>query len=97
MSLPKVYVPTETIDIAGQIFEVRVVTRAEAFRFQSMIESDVPKDELEIAVIGAATDTPTEEVREWYGSTPAWAVQELIAAIQRISRLDDPGAAQKSG
>lgn len=97
MTLPKIYTPTETVDVAGQLFEVRVVTRAEQFRFQQLLEADAPKDELEITVISVATDTPTEEAREWYGQTPGWAVQELLEAITRISRLDDPGAAQKSG
>lgn len=94
MALPKVYNPHETIDVAGVLFDLRVITRAEAARFQKM-QTDAPVDELEMAVIAAATDTPLDEVREWYASTPAWAVEELIGHIKRISRLDE--GAQKSG
>jgi hypothetical protein len=95
MALPKVYAAIESVEVGGETFEVRVLTRAEAARFQKMITAGAPGDELEVAVIAAATDTPIEEVREWYGATPAWAVQELIDGIQRISRLDE--GAQKSG
>lgn len=95
MSLPKVYAAIETVEIAGETFEVRMLTRAEAARFQKMILADAPGDALEVSVIAAATDTPEDEVREWYGATPAYAVQELVVAIQRISRLDE--GAQKSG
>jgi len=96
MSLPKVHTDHETIDIGGAIFDVRVITRAEAARFQKMTESDAGKDELEIAVIAAATDTPPAEVREWYAATPGWAVEELMGHISRISRLGE-GAQKSSG
>lgn len=92
--LPKVYAGIEQVEIAGEKFEVKVLTRADAARFQKMTLAGAPGDELEVAVIATALDTPLEEVREWYGSTPAWAVEELLAAIQRISRLDE--GAQKS-
>lgn len=94
MSLPKIYAAIETVEVAGQTFEVRMLTRAEAARFQKMMLADAPGDALEVAAIAAATDTPEEEVREWYGATPAYAVQELLDAIQRISRLGE--GAQKS-
>lgn len=95
MSLPKVPRNHETIDIAGAVFDVRAITRAEAATFQKLQEQDRPKDEIEMAVISAATDTDIEEVREWYGSTDGWAVEELIIEIKRISRFEE--GAQKSG
>jgi hypothetical protein len=95
VSLPKIYAAIETVEVAGETFELRVITRAEAARFQKMILADAPGDELEVAVIAAATDTPAEEAREWYGATPAWAVNELLEHIQRTSKLDE--GAQKSG
>lgn len=95
MSLPKIYAPLETVTVGGETFELRVVTRAEQARFQKMINDKIPEDELEIAVIAVSTDTPTDEARAWYEATPAWAVQELIGHIQRVSRLDE--GAQKSG
>jgi hypothetical protein len=95
VSLPKIYAAIEAVEVGGERFELRVVTRAEAARFQKMIEAGAPGDQLEIAVIAAATDTPDEEVREWYDSAPSWAVEELLAHIKRTSRLDE--GAQKSG
>lgn len=95
MTLPKIHAPHETVDVSGSIFDVRVITRAEAARFHKMQEAEAPKDELEIAVIGAATDTPLDDVREWYAATPTWAVEELLGHIKRMSRLDEE--AQKSG
>jgi hypothetical protein len=95
VTLPKIHAPHETLDVAGSVFDVRVLTRAEAARFQKMVTDEVPADQLEIAVVAAATDTPLDEVREWYGVTPSWAVEELLGHIKRMSRLD--GEAQKSG
>jgi hypothetical protein len=95
VSLPKIHTTHETVDIAGSLFDVRVITRAEAARFSKMQDQDAPKDELEMAVISAATDTPLEEVRDWYGATPGWAVEELLGHVKRISRFTEE--AQKSG
>lgn len=95
MSLPKIYAPMETVEIGGEQFTLRVLTRAEHFKFQKMAEKDAPGDEMEIEVIALATDTPVAAVREWYAATPDWAVKELVDHITRISRLD--GEAQKSG
>lgn len=95
MTLPKIYLDHETVDVAGALFDVRVITRAEAARFQKLTET-AGKDELEIAVIAAATDTPPAEVKEWYAATPGWAVEELMEHISRISRLGE-GAQKSSG
>lgn len=96
MSLPKIRTAIESVEIGGERFELRVVTRAEQARFQRMIAADVAPAELEIAVIAAAADTPVDEVRDWYETAPAWAVQELVEHIQRVSRLDE-GAQKSSG
>lgn len=96
MTLPKIHAPHETVDVAGSLFDIRVITRAEAARFHQMQTADVAKDALEVAVIAAATDTPPAEVEEWYGATPTWAVEELLGHIKRMSRLDAEEA-QKSG
>lgn len=95
MSLPKIHVQFATVDVGGEKFDLRSITRLEQARIQKMVEAKAPADELEVALIGYATDLATDEVREWYDATPAWAVQELINQIQRISRLDEE--AQKSG
>jgi hypothetical protein len=94
LTLPKVYSPIEPVEIGGVTFEVRSLTRAEQFQMQKMVEQKAPADESEIAMIAYATDTSIEEVREWYGKTPGWAINELIAVILKVSRLDE--GAQKS-
>jgi len=95
VSLPKVPSNHETVEVGGAFFDLRAITRAEAARFQKMTEADVAKDELEIEVIAAATDTPLGEVRDWYAATDGWAVEELIVHIKRISLFEE--GAQKSG
>lgn len=95
MALGKVATSHETISVAGTLFDIRVITRAEAATFARMQrEHPEAQDELEIAVIAAATDTPVEETREWYAATPGFAVEELLVAIKRLSRLTEE--AQKS-
>lgn len=95
MSLPKVFAPIESVEVGGERFEVRVLTRAEHFRMQKLSTSGAPEDVMEIELIAMATDTPVDETREWYGATPTWAVKLLVTAITRLSHLDEE--AQKSG
>lgn len=94
MTLPKVHTDHETVDVGGALFDVRAITRGEAARFHKL-EENGSKKELELAVISAATDTPLEETKEWYETSPSWAAEELIAHIYRISRVGEE--AQKSG
>lgn len=93
MTLGKIPNDHKTVDVGGAVFDIRGVTRAESARFQLMAEG--PPEELEVAVIAAATDTPIDEVREWYSATPTWAVEELLQHVKTLSRLDE--GAQKSG
>lgn len=95
MSLPKVYAPIETVEVAGEQFTLRVLTRGEQYRVQKMVKADAPEDESEIVVLACVLDTPENEVREWYQQTPSWVVQELMNHVQRMNRLDE--GAQKSG
>ena len=95
MSLPKIRLDHETVDVAGELVDVSVLSRADAARFQKMVEDDVPKADLEIAVIAASLGVSEDETTEWYAATPAWAVEELMGHISRISRLDE-GARKSS-
>lgn len=96
MSLPKVLpAHPEIVDVGGQIFEVRGLTRGQAARFKQMVDEKAPLSEIEILVLSYATDTPIDEVREWYEKVEQWVVEELSAHIRRVSRLDE--GAQKSG
>lgn len=94
MALGKIRSDHETVSIAGELFDLRSVTRGEAASLQK-IEETGERGELEIHAIAYATDTPVAEAREWYAATPTWAVEELFDHIRRISRIGED--AQKSG
>jgi len=89
MGLPKIYQPMETVEVAGQRFELRHITRAEAAKFQKMVADDVPAAELEIAVLAAATDSKIDETREWYETTASAVVGDLLAHIEQMARLTE--------
>jgi hypothetical protein len=95
VSLPKIPTSFETVDIAGELFDLRIITRAQHFRLQKMIDAEASKDELEIFTISAATDTPLDEVREWYAVTATSVVEELVDHIVRQSRMNE-GAQKRS-
>jgi len=95
VSLPKILTAHETVEIEGEAFDIRALTRAEAARCQKMVRDGVSLADLEIAVIAAGTDTPRDEAKAWYETTPSHAVDQLIIAIKDLSRLDE--GAQKSG
>jgi hypothetical protein len=95
MTLPKILVPHDVVEVDGQTFDIRALTRGEAARFQKMVADGVSLADLEIAVLAAGTDTPKDEAQAWYEATPAHAVEVVITAIKDLSRLDE--GAQKSG
>jgi hypothetical protein len=96
VTLPKYHTAHETVDVEGELLDIRVITRAEQARFQKMVEAETPKDELESALLAVATDTPIDEVRAWYATTPGYVVEEIMGHISRISRLGE-GAQKSSG
>ena len=95
MTLPKILTEHATVTIAGQDFDIRSLTRAEAAKLQKMVADGKQGSDLEIEMIAAGTDTPRDEVRAWYEATPSKAVDQLVTAIRDLSRVDDD--AQKSG
>lgn len=94
MSLPKFPLPRETIEIEGQFIQVRGLTRAEAARFQRMVEAGVTWDKLEAAVVAAGTEISVEDAEEWTAATGSHVVVAVADAIKRLSRLDE--GAEKS-
>jgi len=96
MALAKVPTAHKTVEIEGALFDVRPFTRQEQADFQRRVDAGIEKDELEILLIAAATDTPLGETEEWYRHTPGYAVEALIVEIKGVSRLADEEA-QKSG
>lgn len=95
MSLPKIPPPRSTVEVNGELVEIRGLTRAEAARCQKMVEQGAAWADLEIAVVGYGTDTPTDDVAAWYEATDGHAVEALVDAIKTLSRLDE--GASKSG
>lgn len=93
--LAKIPPQTATVEVEGETFDIRSLTRAEAARFQKLVADGISLADLEIGFIAAATDTPRDEAKAWYEATPSAAVDALINAIKDLSRLDD--GAQKSG
>lgn len=65
---------------------VRSLSRGEALRCSRKSNEDVAEGE--IMAISYATDTPIDEIRAWYESTPFGAVQPLAKKIMEISGLD---------
>lgn len=96
MTLPKILAIHKTITVEGEDLDIRGLTRAEAARFNKMVGDGKPLRDLEIAVLVAGTDTDPGEVADWYEVTPTHAVEEVLAAIKDLSRLDE-AAQKKSG
>ena len=95
MSLPKFPTRRETIEIDGEFISLRSLTRAESARFQKAGAAGIAWDDLEMEVIAAASETPLDEVREWYETVPPDVVETITDAIRRLSGLTEE--AQKSG
>lgn len=95
MSLPKFPTRRETIEIQGEFIPLRSLTRAESARFQKAGAAGMAWDELEMEVIAAASETPLDEVAEWYQHVPPDVVEIITDAIRKLSGLAEE--AQKSG
>lgn len=96
MSLPKILANHRTITVAGAQIDIRSLTRAEVARLRDLVDRDAPLEEVEIEMVAAGTDTPKDEAREWYGATDSPVVDQVIAAIRDLSRVEEEEA-QKSG
>lgn len=78
------------IDVDGrvEVVEVRGLTRAEAAAVQKLVAAgDIAA--AECAVIAFGTDTPDEEALAWYEETPSPAVDPILEAIGRLSRINE--------
>lgn len=96
MTLPKIGNPIRTVEIDGEEFQLRALTRAEVALFNKQVSEDRwTMADTEIAAIAAATDTPKEDTAAWYETTPSHVVDMLVSAIREMSRIDE--GAQKSG
>lgn len=96
MTLPKFPARKETVEIDGEFIPIRSLTRGEQAQMQQIVEGGLHWSELEMAVIAAGTDTPLDEVREWYAATPGDVAEQLSDAIRVLSRISE-GAQKSSG
>jgi len=100
VSLPKFDPPRKSIDVDAEIILIRSLTRKEVAQAQQIQLSAAVADggdwsELEVFVIACGTDTPLDDVRDWYGKAPNHIPPIISGAIRELSRLDEE--AQKSG
>jgi len=94
MALPKILHEHATVTVGGEDIDIRSLTRSEVARLRTLVNDGKPDDAIEIEMVACGTDTPVDEVRAWYATTPSKAVDQLVTAIRDLSRVDDE--AQKS-
>lgn len=63
-NLPKVTLPTKTIDIGSSPLVLRALSRAEIFKAQALTDA-ADAEGLEIYLIACATDNTIEAVTKW--------------------------------
>ena len=100
MSLPKFERARQSIDVEGEVVLIRALTRkevAQAAQIQKIngVEEGGDWSELEVFVVACGTDTPLDEVREWFATTDNHIPPIISNAIRELSRIDEE--AQKSG
>lgn len=82
--LPKVSVPTGTVEVEGQAVQIRALTRAENLKTQNLIDKGDLRA-VEVYIIATATDTPEHEVGEWWDNTPSGIVAAVIGAVRELT------------
>lgn len=85
MTLPVGSLARSTFDLAGQTIAIRSLSRTEAFQLKKLTD-DVDEAEIQILIMG--TDSTREEVAAFRASQPAGGIEELIAAILKLSGLE---------
>lgn len=94
MSLPKVGLPTATVDVDGHAVNVRGLTRGENATVSRLID-EKKIEEAEVFILAAATETPQAEAADWYANTPNPVVEVVLNRIGDLTRYDE--GASKSG
>jgi hypothetical protein len=94
MALPKVAMPTATVDVDGQAVHVRGLTRGENAEVSRLIDQK-NIEAAEIFCLTKGTDTPADDAADWYADTNNADVERVLNAIGDLTRLDE--GASKSG
>jgi hypothetical protein len=101
MALPVVALATETIELGGQSFSVRELSRGEAMQMAEAAAakngSEADAAQMEIVLLSHGLDTTLDEVRDWYAHAPSHVVQALVAKIMSLSGMDDLPNAPSAG
>jgi hypothetical protein len=96
--MPLPAVQHETREVDG--ITVRGLTRGEALNAYQAAEGGENVREFEIALIAGGTDTPVDEVREWYDSAPMDSAGRILDAVRALTGLsedrEDPKASSPS-
>jgi hypothetical protein len=87
MPLPDAPQRTGTATVAGAEVPIRSLTRAEALELRALSVEDGADRLGEVLLISRGTGVPEDEAAAWWDASDAGAVQELVGAIARLSRL----------
>jgi hypothetical protein len=85
MALPKSAAVTGKVELSGGWVEVRGLSIDEV---RACMDTE-GRTESDIAWIAAATDTPAEEVADWWKSALAGDIQRLLGAIMETSGMGE--------
>lgn len=86
MALPKVALPTSSIEIGGERVEFHSLTRHQALELHSYQGRE---DEAEDFIVSCATDVSLDEAREWRNSVDMNTASPLVDAIITLSGLTE--------
>jgi hypothetical protein len=86
-NLPKAKGPVDTVDVDGELVEVRGMTRGEVTTLMGMKDESVDKSDAFALSCGAGVSTT--EAAEWLASAPMGVSQSLLEAVLRLSGLMD--------
>jgi hypothetical protein len=98
LSLPTIAPQTAVVELeGGHSVSVRGLSRGEALEMAAVGNAlaDGGTDGLaegEIQLLAYGTDTPLDEVRQWYATAPSVAVKPILDKILEISGLGENGA-----
>ena len=87
MALPAAPLARGTVEVAGQMVEVRSLTRGEALEIRALAGEPDADRRGEILMIAWGTDTSPEEAEAWWRASDPVAVQKLVRGIAVVSRL----------
>lgn len=83
MSLPKVEMPKDEVDVQGNKVPVRGLSRAEFLKISQDSDGDVESAEIACLALGAGVSA--DEAKEWRENAPAGDVGRVLDRIAELS------------